>query len=1119
MRILFTLFDLQKFGGTETFTYTIAKELVDRGNKVFCYSSKLGEIAEKFTEAGIIVSNNITDFPLEIDIIHAQHRMEAAIAYLRYPNVPMVFMSHGILPWQEQPVKLPSVRKYLAVSEEVQEHLVRTHNIPEKDTAIFRNSIDLDRFSPRNFFSKEPKRLLLISNRFTEEVKGNLQEFCQSHNIEFEILGLAVTQKWEVEKSISTADIVVSLGRGILEAMACGKISLVYDYNGGDGIVTPGNYFELRRKNFSGRTHKLQFTKSLLEEEVSKHYNEYNAKRNLEIIREFHDIKKNIVELESMYVEVMELGISDRTIETSIVSEIINEAYERIGGELIQKEKNLRYLIELKNEIETKYREEILLSKYEMEKLGDLIEQFENKMDARLQHLVNVVSRKDELNEHLYKQVEQLEARKEEITMGLNQLTQEVHTLTVKNMELSQLVLDSQQMIDGFQEKVHEFEQQAGEYNQKLLDYEKQLTQKENNTKYLLELNQEKNQELMAIYDSKAWKMVLKCRRLKGVIKKIRNNPKWAIKRILFGRAGIQKLNITPVSRPTPITSEFDSMVSVIIPVYDRTDVLRTSIDSILGQTHQNLEVIIVCDGSPKETLEIVDAYKDNEKVRIFKFFNNSGNAVRGRNKGIVEARGKYIAFQDSDDIAEPRRLEISLRYMENYDADIVYGGWRALVDGTRNIDIENGQEVFSPDCDYAMLKEICVPCQSTVMARTEALRKVGGLKTSMRYREDHELWLRLAYKQYKFKAIPEILTNLRLHSNNLELQFKGTDDHWFSLMLEEHKNIQPLKPKIGYVIPGCGISGGIAVICQHVNRLLKRGYDVILITEDDKEEISWFPNQKVEIVPIKRMPLNLDILVATGWSTAYTIRNLPAKRKFYFVQSDETRFHPEGSKDKEMTRQTYTFDYEFMTEAKWIQCWLKEQFSKDSYYVPNGLDEEIIHPSEPLLPKGNKLRVLLEGPIDIPYKGMEDAFLAVKDLDCEIWCVSSAGRPREGWRCDQFFEKLPMNKMKEIYSSCDIFLKMSRVEGFFGPPLEMMACGGACVVGEVTGYDEYIVDEYNALVVKQGDIEGAKAAVKRLIEDSELRSKLIMNGKKTADQWKWEPTIDKLEAIFQGNG
>jgi len=94
------------------------------------------------------------------------------------------------------------------------------------------------------------------------------------------------------------------------------------------------------------------------------------------------------------------------------------------------------------------------------------------------------------------------------------------------------------------------------------------------------------------------------------------------------------------------------------------------------------------------------------------------------------------------------------------------------------------------------------------------------------------------------------------------------------------------------------------------------------------------------------------------------------------------------------------------------------------------------------------------------------------------------------------FLSKSQFTEMKKIYSSCDILLKLSRVEGFFGPPMEMMACGGAVVVGRVTGYDEYITDGFNALVVDPLDVQAASDAVKRLIEDKALYSKLVANGK-----------------------
>jgi glycosyltransferase involved in cell wall biosynthesis len=253
-------------------------------------------------------------------------------------------------------------------------------------------------------------------------------------------------------------------------------------------------------------------------------------------------------------------------------------------------------------------------------------------------------------------------------------------------------------------------------------------------------------------------------------------------------RKGVVK-NISIENIQASENIENSPLVSVVIPIYDRTNLLIESIESILKQTFRDYELLLVCDGSPQETLEIVKTYeKKVSNIRAFYFSENSGNAVRGRNKGIKEAKGEYIAFQDSDDVADSKRLERSIKAIERTNADLIYGGWKAIVDGSRNINIRNGQKIFPRKSNFDILLKTNPICQSTVMARVEALRDVGGFNPKMEYREDHELWLRLAYHGYKFKAIRKILTHLRLHEGNLELKFKQNDDHWYHLMLETYK-------------------------------------------------------------------------------------------------------------------------------------------------------------------------------------------------------------------------------------------------------------------------------------------------------------------------------------------
>ena len=106
-----------------------------------------------------------------------------------------------------------------------------------------------------------------------------------------------------------------------------------------------------------------------------------------------------------------------------------------------------------------------------------------------------------------------------------------------------------------------------------------------------------------------------------------------------------------------------DILVSVIMPVYNGALYLREAIDSILSQTHTNLELIIINDGSNDNSEEIILSYEDN-RIRYIINEKNSGICVT-LNKGLDIAKGKYIARMDCDDISCPERLQMQIEYME----------------------------------------------------------------------------------------------------------------------------------------------------------------------------------------------------------------------------------------------------------------------------------------------------------------------------------------------------------------------------------------------------------------------------------------------------------------------
>jgi len=219
-------------------------------------------------------------------------------------------------------------------------------------------------------------------------------------------------------------------------------------------------------------------------------------------------------------------------------------------------------------------------------------------------------------------------------------------------------------------------------------------------------------------------------------------------------------------------------MMSIIMPIYDRTDILKLAIESALKQTWNAFELLLIMDGSPEETKKVVMEYYDHPRVRIFETKKQTGNACIPRNIGITEASGDYIIFLDSDDLAEPTRLEDSFNGLQS--ADVIHGEFYVLFeDGTKELRKHKQQ-------NHEELMRGNGLCQSTVACKTEVLRKEKGCKRKMHYMEDYELWCRLSNKGYIIKHIDKILSTYRFHSGNLEKEIGN--DSWKDELLKEYK-------------------------------------------------------------------------------------------------------------------------------------------------------------------------------------------------------------------------------------------------------------------------------------------------------------------------------------------
>ncbi|MAM88644.1 MAG: glycosyl transferase family 1 [unclassified Hahellaceae] len=320
---------------------------------------------------------------------------------------------------------------------------------------------------------------------------------------------------------------------------------------------------------------------------------------------------------------------------------------------------------------------------------------------------------------------------------------------------------------------------------------------------------------------------------------------------------------------------------------------------------------------------------------------------------------------------------------------------------------------------------------------------------------------------------------------------------------------------KICFLVGSIAISGGTYVILQHASFLKKAGHDVTLAIQEafDDSTRAWHDEAlELECVPIEAAKSSsFDLVIATWWKTVFELHNFSATHYAYFVQSIETKFYPEEEKPlRELVESTYKFPLSYATEATWIREYLAAEHGHTAALIKNGIRKDIYHPRSPGR-NGIALkqpRILVEGHFGVRFKNTALAVKLAREAGAQdIWVLTGTPIPFK-WlpNVRKVFSRVHMAKTADIYRSCDVLIKLSTVEGMFGPPLEMFHCGGTAVVFDVTGHDEYIVDGDNARVVRTGDLEGAVAAIRQLISEPSILKQLKEGALKTAAEWpSWE--------------
>ena len=206
-----------------------------------------------------------------------------------------------------------------------------------------------------------------------------------------------------------------------------------------------------------------------------------------------------------------------------------------------------------------------------------------------------------------------------------------------------------------------------------------------------------------------------------------------------------------------------EPLVSIITPVYNAERFLSDTIKSVQNQTYKNWEILLIDDCSKDNSAQIIKEFqKYDNRIKYIKLKKNSGASV-SRNEGIRNAKGRFIAFVDSDDIWKPEKLEIQIKYMLKENLGFTFTSYRYMKE---NGELTNKIAKAPSKINYnGLLKNTIIGC-STVVIDREIVDYFE--KPLVRRGQDTATWLQILRKEKYAYGIEQDLVNYRLVGESL---------------------------------------------------------------------------------------------------------------------------------------------------------------------------------------------------------------------------------------------------------------------------------------------------------------------------------------------------------------
>ncbi|MFE0559287.1 glycosyltransferase family 4 protein [Paenibacillus sp. NPDC058910] len=327
---------------------------------------------------------------------------------------------------------------------------------------------------------------------------------------------------------------------------------------------------------------------------------------------------------------------------------------------------------------------------------------------------------------------------------------------------------------------------------------------------------------------------------------------------------------------------------------------------------------------------------------------------------------------------------------------------------------------------------------------------------------------------------------------------------------------------KIVYVMTHVSVCGGVKIIFEHANRLVKEGWDVTIVSHYSRPE--WFPiYAKFHQIPFgielaQGIPV-CDVIVATYWDHIQACIETGIAPVVYFEQGDEHLFHIDRlPEDVRLFAKTQLELPRFiMTVSNQAAYFLEKNFGRESQVVPNAIDHEVFNNTKLQSSFSEEEYILMMGSAAISFKGIDiisKAFQKVKEKNTNMklfWITPT--QPQSEWIgiADQTFVNPPQDKIAELFQNALVYVSASAYESFSLPVLEAMATGCPVISTNNDGVKEYGEDGVNLIYTAIGDEKDLVDKLNYVLNNQDLLKNLSENGLRTAEKYKWDRTIQTL--------